>query len=169
MNRMTVRLAATVCAATLGSALTLAAGAAPASAAPASSTTQTFHQSGDLGSTTIGSFGNPCTGDSMSGTASTNLVVHQTVQGDQVWFTLTETDKVVATDVGTGETFTGNVTAWFNSNVNQQNENFTFITEFHLRGDQGDTIGYSEVGHGAKTPSGQIAVFFDKPTTTCGS
>jgi hypothetical protein len=162
------RSAAIAGAATLLSVLALGAAALPASADTASSYTQTVHQTWDLSNTSLG-LTNPCTNDPLSGNARTNLLNHVNVQGDNLWATFTETDKIVATDAGTGETFSGEFTIWGGFNLNEQNSNSTFTASGQLQGDQGDTIGYHEVAHSTLTPGDQLTVSFDNPTLTCGS
>jgi hypothetical protein len=150
----------------VGAAALVLAPAGPASAAGGSHTqtdTQTFHF--------VQSFDNvnPCTGDELIGTETSNVVNHITyfTNGDEAWGTFTETDRVSATDAITGVTYSGHDTFWGNFNLNNQNSNFTFTGSVHATGSDGSTITLHEVGHMTLTPGGTVTVNFDRPTLTC--
>ena len=88
--------------------------------------------------------------------------------GDEVWATFTEEDKVVATDPVTGVVYTGHATFWGNFNVNERNSNSTFTGTIILRGSDGSVVKLHEVMHFTYTGNGQLSVSFDKPRLTCG-
>src|SRR5215475_16048175 len=112
------------------------------------SLTQTFHGSQPFSNV------NPCTGDLLDGTESSNMIAHETFfpAGDELWATFTEEDNFTATDNSTGVTYTGHATDWDNFNMNQQNANSTFTFS----------------AHATMLPGGTISVSFDKPSLTCG-
>jgi hypothetical protein len=128
--------------------------------------TQTYNFHGV--NTSIGS--NPCTGDAMDLTQTSNIVQHVTFfpGGDEFWGTFTEEDKVTAVDEGTGAVYTGHSTAWGNFNMNQRNANDTFTASIHVTGSDGTSISYHEVMHEAWNANGVLTVSFDKPSLTCG-
>jgi hypothetical protein len=128
------------------------------------SLTQTFH------GIQVFSNVNPCTGDLLDGTESSNMIAHETFfpAGDELWATFTEEDNFSAADASTGVTYTGHDTDWDNFNVNQQNENATFTFSAHATGSDGSTISAHEVAHITLLPGGTISVLFDKPSLTCG-
>lgn len=113
---------------------------------------------------------NPCTGDTVDISATSNIVNHVTFfpAGDEVWFTFTEEDKATAVDEGTGVVYSGHDTVWGNLNVNELNQNATFTNMLHVTGSDGSTILYHEVTHFTMLPNGDIAVSFDNPSLTCG-
>ena len=126
--------------------------------------TENFH-----GTTSFQDF-NPCTGDLLNISTVSNIVNHVTYfpDGDEVWATFTEEDKVVATDPVTGVVYTGHATFWGNFNVNERNSNSTFTGLITVRGSDGSVVKYNEVTHYTYTGNGQLAVSFDKPRLTCG-
>jgi len=113
---------------------------------------------------------NPCTGDLLNISTTSNIVEHVTYfpDGDEVWATFTEEDKVVATDPVTGVVYTGHATFWGNFNVNERNSNSTFTGTIILRGSDGSVVKLHEVMHFTYTGNGQLSVSFDKPRLTCG-
>jgi hypothetical protein len=126
--------------------------------------TENFH-----GSTSIQDF-NPCTGDLLNISTTSNSVMHITYfpDGDEVWATVTEEDKVVATDPLTGVVYRGHATFWGNFNVNERNGNSTFTSTIIVRGSDGSVVRAHEVTHIAYAGNGQLVVSFDKPRLTCG-
>ena len=146
--------------------LMAAAIAMPAAAASPStmSSTQTFHgvQSGPLT--------NPCNGDTIDATGTANIMVHETyfTTSDEAWFAVVIEATFTGADQGTGETFTGRTTQWFNGNLNRQNSNFTGTITMKATGSYGTVISAHEVAHATLLPGGSIAISFDKLTGTCG-
>jgi hypothetical protein len=113
---------------------------------------------------------NPCTGSLLNINTTSNIVDHITYfpDGDEVWATFTEEDKVVATDPATGVVYTGHATFWGNYNVNERNNNSTFTGSITLRGSDGSLVLYREVDHFTMAANGQVTVSFEKPRLTCG-
>jgi hypothetical protein len=117
---------------------------------------------------------NPCTGNTFNqgqGAQFTgNLVNHVTffTNSDEFWATFTETGKIVATDDGTGVTYTGHATAWGNFNMNERNSNSAFTLTIHLTGTDGSTITAHETTVFVLNANGTITVNFDKLSLTCG-
>jgi hypothetical protein len=149
--------------------LGLVGAAAPAYAAPGGTghtvtTTDNFH-----GTTSFQDF-NPCTGNLLNITTTSNIVEHITYfpGGDEAWGTFTEEDKVVATDPVTGVVYTGHATFWGNFNVNERNSNSTFTATITLRGSDGSVVMVHEVDHLTYNGNGQVTVSFEKPRLTCG-
>ena len=140
--------------------------AGSAVAAPGHTITQTDNFHGV--NTAIGS--NPCTGDAMDLSQTSNIVQHVTFfpGGDEIWGTFTEEDKVTAVDEGTGAVYTGHSTAWGNFNVNERNANDTFTASIHVTGSDGTSISYHDVMHETWNANGVLTVQFDKPSLTCG-
>jgi len=128
------------------------------------SLTQTFHGSQPFSNV------NPCSGDVLDGTESSNMIAHETFfpAGDELWATFTEEDRFSAADAITGVTYTGHDVDWDNFNMNQQNANATFTFSAHATGSDGSTIGIHENAHITMVPGGTISVSFDKPSLTCG-
>jgi hypothetical protein len=145
-------------------AVVLAAGASAAGGDHTQTSTQTVH---GLNTSTAT---NPCNGDTIDLSQSSNIVSHVTFfpAGDEAWGTFTEEDKVVGTDEGTGVVYSGHSTFWGNFNLNNQNSNSTFTGSVHVTGSDGSSISYHEVGHMTMLPDGSISVSFDKPSITCG-
>jgi hypothetical protein len=127
------------------------------------SLTQTFHGSQPFSNV------NPCNGNVLNGTESSNMIAHETFfpAGDELWATFTEEDNFTAADDSTGVTYTGHDTGWDNFNMNQQNANATFTFSAHATGSDGSTISIHEVAHITMVPGGTISVSFDKPSLTC--
>jgi hypothetical protein len=149
--------------------LGLVGAAVPAYAAPGGTghtvtSTDNFH-----GTTSFQDF-NPCTGNLLNINTTSNIVEHITFfpDGDEVWATFTEEDKVVATDPVTGVVYTGHATFWGNFNVNERNSNSTFTGSITLRGSDGSVVMYREVDHFTLAANGQVTVSFEKPRLTCG-
>ena len=113
---------------------------------------------------------NPCTGNTVDISQTTNLVDHVTFfpASDEVWATFTEEDSFTAVDQGTGVVYTGHSTFWGNFNLNKQNSNSTFTATIRARGSDGSTIAYHDVAHFTMLPNGDVSVSFDKPSVTCG-
>ena len=113
---------------------------------------------------------NPCTGNQIDLTQTTNMVQHVTFfpAGDEIWGTFTEEAKITGVDQGTGVVYTGHSTAWGNFNVNERNSNDSFTASIHLTGSDGSTISFHEVTHEAWNANGVPTVSFDKVSLTCG-
>jgi hypothetical protein len=113
---------------------------------------------------------NPCTGNAIDLTQTSNIVNHLTYfpGGDEAWGTFTEEDKVTGVDEGTGVVYTGHSTFWGNFNVNERNANDTFTGSIHVVGNDGSSISYHEVTHETWNANGTLTVQFDKPSLTCG-
>jgi hypothetical protein len=113
---------------------------------------------------------NPCTGNAIDLTQTSNIVQHVTFfpAGDEMWGTFTEEDKVTGVDEGTGVVYTGHSTFWGNFNVNERNANDTSTGSIHVTGSDGSTISYHEVMHETLNANGVLAVSFDRPSLTCG-
>jgi len=113
---------------------------------------------------------NPCTGNLLNIETTSNIVEHITYfpEGDEVWATFTEEDKVVATDPATGVVYTGHATFWGNFNVNERNSNTTFTGSITLTGSDGSVVKYREVDHFTLAANGEVTVSFEKPRLTCG-
>jgi hypothetical protein len=143
---------------------TLPAYAAPGGTGHTVTSTDNFH-----GTTSFQDF-NPCTGNLLNIDTTSNIVEHVTFfpDGDEVWATFTEEDKVVATDPVTGVVYTGHATFWGNFNLNERNSNSTFSGSITLRGDDGSVVMYREVDHFTLAANGQVTVSFEKPRLTCG-
>jgi hypothetical protein len=149
--------------------LGLVGAAVPAYAAPGGTghtvtSTDNFH-----GTTSFQDF-NPCTGNLLNINTTSNIVEHITFfpDGDEVWATFTEEDKVVATDPVTGVVYTGHATFWGNFNLNERNSNSTFTGSITLRGSDGSVVMFREVDHFTLAANGQVTVSFEKPRLTCG-
>jgi len=142
--------------------------AAPVAAAGGDHTqtfTDTFH-----GSQTITGV-NPCNGDTVDISATSNVVSHVTYfpDGDELWGTFTDEDAFSAYDVGTSVTYTGHDTFWGNVNLNRQNANSTFTATIVATGSDGSRIAYHETAHFTMLPNGDVSVSFDDINLTCGS
>jgi hypothetical protein len=117
---------------------------------------------------------NPCTGDTFNGGKGAlftgNLVEHVTffTNSDEMWATFTETGKVVATDDGTGVTYSGHATAWGNFNLNERNTNNAFTLTIHLSGSDGSSITAHETTVFVMNANGNVTVSFDKLSLSCG-
>src|SRR5215469_9898265 len=117
---------------------------------------------------------NPCNGDTFNGGKGAqftgNLVNHVTsfTNSDEVWATFTETGKVVATDDGTGVTYSGQATVWGNFNMNQRNQTSAFTLTLHLSGSDGSSITGHETTVFVNDGNGDITVNFDKLNLGCG-
>lgn len=161
----TAALKLTIGALSVAAALALAGAAAAAGGTHTQSYTDTFH-----GTQTTTDY-NPCSGDVVDLSMTTNDVAHVTYfpASDESWFTFTEEDSFTATDEGTGVVYTGHATFWGGGNVNRQNSNSTFTSTIRGRGSDGSTISYHEIGHFTMLPDGELAVSFDKPRVTCGA
>jgi len=114
---------------------------------------------------------NPCApADPIVGVSVDNIVEHVTFfpASDEHWFTFTDTAKVTVTDQVTGVVYTGHATFWANDNLNERNANFTFTSNINVKGSDGSTIHFHEVGHVTLNANGDITVSFDNVTVTCG-
>jgi hypothetical protein len=117
---------------------------------------------------------NPCNGDTFDGDEGAqftgNLVNHVTffTNSDEVWATFTETGKVVATDDGTGVTYTGHATVWGNLNMNERNQNTAFTLTINLSGSDGSSITVHETTVLVYNSNGVVTANFDKLSLTCG-
>jgi hypothetical protein len=154
---------AALAAAAVTAALALA-GVAEAGGTHTVSTTDNFH--GTQSITDV----NPCTGNEIDLSMTTNMVEHVTYfpAGDEAWGTFTEEDNFTGVDQGTGVTYSGHATFWGGFNVNEQNQTSTFTSMIRGTSSGGTTISYHEVGHITLLPDGRIAVSFDKATLSCG-
>jgi hypothetical protein len=120
--------------------------------------------------------GDPCStnpSESFAGTATTNLVTHETyflpvTPTSEFWFTATEEDSFTVTDTVTGVVYTGHDTQWFGLNVNQQNSTGSHTFNARGTGSDGSTITYHENAHFTLLPDGTMSVTFDKISLTCG-
>jgi hypothetical protein len=112
----------------------------------------------------------PCNGDPVWLTSTTNMINHVTYfpAGDEAWGTFTEEDKIVATDLTNGVVYSGHDTFWGNFNINNKNSNDTFTGSIHVRGTDGSYISYHEVAHETFDQNGNPVVQFDRLTMTCG-
>ena len=113
---------------------------------------------------------NPCNGDEVIGTATSNIVQHETyfTASDEAWFTGTEEDNFSVVDQGTWVTYTGHATGWFGGSINRQNAEDGFTQTITARGSDGSTISFHEVAHETLLPDGTLSVTFDKVSVTCG-
>jgi hypothetical protein len=126
--------------------------------------TMTEHQHGtftDEGAT------NPCTGAPGVATFDGNSVQHVTFfpDGDEVWFTFTETGKVTVT--WDGVTYSGHATAWGNFNMNEKNQNATFTLTIRVFAPDGSSVTGHQVSHITYNGGGDITVTFDKLSFSC--
>lgn len=118
---------------------------------------------------------NPCNGDTFNNGQGAlfngNSVTHFTffTNSDEGWFTFTETGSVTGTDDGTGVVYTGHATAWANGNMNQQNQNSSFVLNLRLLGSNGQLI----MGHQTTTfvmnANGTVTVNMNKLNLSCGA
>ena len=154
------------CAGIAGLALAVVGSAVAAPGGTGHTVTQTDNFHGV--NTSIGT--NPCTGNAIDLTQTSNIVQHVTFfpGGDEIWGTFTEEDKIVGVDEGTGAVYTGHSTFWGNFNVNQRNANDTFTASIHVTGSDGTSISYHDVMHETWNANGVFTVQFDKPSLTCG-
>jgi hypothetical protein len=160
---------------TAGMVIALGVALGPAAASAGSpngqTVTETDHAHGDFFEPNAA---NPCNGDSFNGGQGAlftgNLVNHVTyfTNSDELWATFTETGSVVATDDGTGVTYTGHATVWGNDNMNERNQNSEFTLTIHLTGSDGSTITAHEVTVFVLNANGTVTVNFDKMNLTCG-
>ena len=113
---------------------------------------------------------NPCTGDILLGTETSNIQSHETIQpdGTATKGTMHEVDNFSATDPATGVTFNGTASAWdgFNLNRQAQEEGFTF--NITATGSDGSTVTYHENAQITMNADGTITVNRDTPSLTCG-
>lgn len=112
----------------------------------------------------------PCNGDPVLLTQSSNIINHVTFfpGGDEAWGTFTEEDQISATDQTNSVIYTGHSTFWGNFNINNKNSNDTFTGSIHVRGTDGSYITMHEVAHETFDQYGNPIVQFDRPTMTCG-
>ena len=145
-------------------ALALAGTAAAAGGDHTQAITENFH------GTQTGTDVNPCTGNAVAISETTNMVFHLTYfpGSDEEWSTFTEEDKVTAVDQGTGVVYTGHATFWGNQNINRQNANWTATSNLRVTGSDGSSITSHDVAHVTMLPDGSVSVSFDKPRLTCG-
>lgn len=114
---------------------------------------------------------NPCSdaaGDLVA--LSVNGVMHETVnKAGDFWDTgtLTGTFQFTPTDP-TQPTFTGHGTAWFGDSINNQNTVNHFTMNLNLKGTDGSTVTFHQVGHISTNANGVPVVVFDKQSSTCG-
>jgi hypothetical protein len=146
----------------------LALGAVPVAAAPGGTghtVTSTQQQHGVF---TDPNAINPCNGHVITLTVDGNSVTHITFfpDGDELWFTFTETGKFTGIDGDV--TYTGHFTVWANQNVNEQNSNSTFTFSIRAVGSDGSVIIGHEVAHFTMNANGELTVSFDKPSFSCG-
>lgn len=154
----------------------MAAGASPAAASSHGQTvTETDTMHGVFDEPEAGA--NPCNGDELLAPDNTagiqftgNLVNHVTyfTGGDEVWATFTETGAVVATDAGTGVTYSGHSTVWGNFNQNERNQTNAFTFNIRMIGSDGSSITAHETTVFAQNANGDVTVNFDDMSLTCG-
>ncbi len=110
---------------------------------------------------------NPCTGHLVTVYLTSNGVEHLTFfeNGDEYWYTLTDTSTLTATD---GDiTYTGHSLFWIGGNWNERNQNMTVTFETQARGSDGSLVLISEVAHIALNALGEVTVSFDMIRATC--
>jgi len=110
---------------------------------------------------------NPCTGHLVTAHLTSNGVEHLTYfeNGDEYWYTLTDTATFTATDGAI--TITGHSMFWIGGNWNERNQNMTVTFEIQARGSDGSKIRISEVAHVALNALGEVTVSFDMVNATC--
>jgi hypothetical protein len=110
---------------------------------------------------------NPCTGHLVTGYLTSNGVEHLTffANGDEYWYTLTDTATFTATDGDIA--LTGHSTFWIGGNWNERNQNMTLTFEIQARGSDGSRISISEVAHIALNALGEVTVSFDMLRAIC--
>ncbi len=142
----------------LAVALPVAAGGNPGTV----SQTQTWH-----GLSEVVTDVNPCTGNTVTIYLTSNGVMHLTFfsNGDEYWFTLTDTSDFTFTDAGV--TYTGHGTFWVNGNWNERNQNFTLTFDAQGRGSDGSHISLSEKAHLTLNAVGAVTVSFDVIGASC--
>ena len=134
----------------LAMALPVAAGGNPGTV----SQTQTWH-----GLSEVVTDVNSCTGNAVT----INLTFF--ANGDEYWFTLTDTSDFTFDDAGV--TYTGHGTFWVNGNWNERNQNFTLTFDAHGRGSDGSHISLSEKAHLTLNAVGVVTVSFDVIGASC--
>ncbi len=110
---------------------------------------------------------NPCTGHLVTVYLTSNGVEHLTFfeNGDEYWYTLTDTSTLTATD---GDiTYTRHSLFWIGGNWNERNQNMTVTFETQARGSDGSLVLISEVAHIALNALGEVTVSFDMIRATC--
>ncbi len=110
---------------------------------------------------------NPCTLNPVSISLTSNGVMHLTyfANGDEYWFTLTDTSSFTFTEAGV--TYTGHGTFWVNGNWNERNQNSTLTFDVHGRGSDGSHISISEKAHLTLNAVGVVTVSFDIVSRSC--
>ena len=110
---------------------------------------------------------NPCTGHVVTAYLTSNGVEHLTFfeNGDEYWYTLTDTSTLTATDGDIA--IAGHSTFWVGGNWNERNQNMTLTFEVQARGSDGSRIRISEVAHIALNALGEVTVSFDMVNATC--
>jgi hypothetical protein len=117
---------------------------------------------------------NPCNGDTLVGSQTSNAVLHETLfpASDEAWFTSTEEDMFSIVDVtpgpSLGVTYTGHDVGWFGGNFNRQNAEQGYTFSVQATGSDGSVVTVHQHGHVTWLPDGSIAVSFDVSTVTCG-
>ena len=148
----------------VGGVLALAGAAFGANSPGTQTVTQHLHGTQTTTST------NPCTGDVIDLSESTNMVMHETFFApptDEAWGTFTEEDSFTGIDVGTGVTYSGHDTVWGGFNVNEQNSTQTFTESIHAVGSDGSSVSYHQLDHITLLPDGQVSVSFTNSVMTC--
>jgi hypothetical protein len=110
---------------------------------------------------------NPCTGHVVTAYLTSNGVEHLTYfeNGDEYWYTLTDTSTFTAID---GDiTITGHSMFWIGDNWNERNQNMTVTFEIQARGSDGSLILLREVAHITLNALGEVTVSFDMTSATC--
>jgi hypothetical protein len=110
---------------------------------------------------------NPCTGHLVTAYLTSDGVEHLTFfeNGDEYWYTLTDTATFTATDGDVA--ITGHSTFWVGGNWNERNQTMTLTFEIQARGSDGSNIRISEVAHVALNALGEVTVSFDMVNATC--
>lgn len=110
---------------------------------------------------------NPCTGNTVPITLTSNGVLHETffANGDEYWFTLTDTSSFTFTEAGV--TYTGHATFWVNGNWNERNQNFTLTFTAQGHGSDGSHPSVHETAHLTLNAVGVVTVEFDIVSSSC--
>ena len=109
---------------------------------------------------------NPCTGNPVSITSTSNGVLHVTsFANGEYHFTLTDTQSFTFTEAGV--TYTGQATFSAHENLNERNYNFTSTFAGQGRGSDGSHISVSWKAHLTFNAVGVVTVSFDVVSASC--